>query len=53
MTRSERASQIWAVLAWAAKNRQSLTYKQLAELIGVPQAGLGPVAGADTVLLSS
>lgn len=22
MTRSERASQIWAVLAWAAKNRQ-------------------------------
>lgn len=41
MTRSERASQIWAVLAWAARNRQSLTYTQLSELIGVPRAGLG------------
>ena len=41
MTRSERASQIWAVLAWAAKNRQSLTYSQVSSLIGVPRAGLG------------
>ncbi len=41
MTRSERASQIWAVLAWAARGRQSLTYGQLAKLIGVPTAGLG------------
>lgn len=41
MNRSERASQIWAVLAWAAKNRQSLTYGYLAKLIGVPPAGLG------------
>src|SRR3546814_16329686 len=41
MTRSERASQIWAVLAWAAKNRQSLTYTQVSALIGVPRAGLG------------
>jgi len=41
MTRSERASQIWAVLAWAAKNRQSLTYGHIASLIGVPTAGLG------------
>jgi hypothetical protein len=41
MTRSERASQIWAVLAWAAKSRQSLTYGQLSSLIGVPRAGLG------------
>lgn len=41
MTRSERASQIWAVLAWAARNRQSLTYTQLSGLIGVPRAGLG------------
>ncbi|HBO7020402.1 hypothetical protein [Pseudomonas aeruginosa] len=41
MTRSERASQIWAVLAWAAKNRQSLTYSQISALIGVPRAGLG------------
>jgi hypothetical protein len=41
MTRSERASQIWAVLAWAARNRQSLTYRQIGQLIGVPTAGLG------------
>jgi len=43
MNRSERASQIWAVLAWAAKSRQSLTYGQLGKLIGVPTAGLGPL----------
>ena len=41
MNRAERASQIWAVLAWAAKSRQSLTYAQLGKLIGVPTAGLG------------
>lgn len=41
MTRSERASQIWAILAWAARSRQSLTYRQVAQLIGVPTAGLG------------
>jgi hypothetical protein len=41
MNRSERASQIWAVLSWAARNRQSLTYSQLSKLIGVPTAGLG------------
>lgn len=41
MNRSERACQIWAVLALAAKNRQSLTYGQLGKLIGVPTAGLG------------
>ena len=41
MNRFERASQIWAVLAWAARARQSLTYGQLGKLIGVPTAGLG------------
>ena len=41
MTKSERASQIWAVLAWAAKNRQTLTYGHLSKLISVPPAGLG------------
>ena len=41
MTRSERASQIWALLAWAAKNRQSMTYGQVSSLIGVPRAGFG------------
>ena len=28
------ASQIWAVLVWAAKNQQTLTYKDLAVLAG-------------------
>jgi len=41
MTRSERACQIWSVLAWAAHHRQSITYGQLGKLIGVPTAGLG------------
>ena len=41
MNRSERASQIWAVLAWSATHRQSITYAQLSKLIGVPTAGLG------------
>jgi hypothetical protein len=41
MTRSERASQLWAVLAWLARNRQTITYAQLGRLIGVPTAGLG------------
>ena len=41
MNRSERACQIWAVLAWAARNRQSLTYSQVGDLTGAHRAGLG------------
>jgi len=41
MKTSERACQIWAVLAWAARNRQTLTYGDLGKLLGVPAAGLG------------
>jgi hypothetical protein len=41
MKRSERAWQIWRILTWAAKNRQSVTYGHLAKLIGVATAGLG------------
>jgi len=41
MTKSERACQIWGILAWAARNRQSMTYGHLGKLIGVPNAGLG------------
>lgn len=41
MTKAERACQIWGILAWVAKNRQSLTYSHLSKLIGVPTAGLG------------
>lgn len=37
----ERAAQIWAVLAWAAHNRQVLTYSILSKLTGVASVGLG------------
>lgn len=38
---SERASQIWAVLAWAATHRQNITYSQLAQVTGAFTGGLG------------
>lgn len=41
MTAAERASQIWAILALAARNRQILTYGMIEKLIGVPRQGLG------------
>ena len=41
MKATERASQIWAVLALAARNRQILTYEIVGRLIGVPARGLG------------
>ena len=41
MTKNERACQIWAVLAWAARNRQIITYGLLGKLIGVPTAAIG------------
>jgi len=41
MNKTQRAAQIWSVLAWAAKNRQVITYPILGNLIGVPPKGLG------------
>ena len=41
MSAPERAAQIWAVLALAARNRQILTYEIVGRLIGVPARGLG------------
>jgi hypothetical protein len=41
MTTSERAVQIWPVLALAARNRQVLTYNMLARLVGMPRMALG------------
>lgn len=41
MTRSERASQIWAVLALAAAHRQTLTYSQVADATGAFRGGIG------------
>jgi alkylated DNA nucleotide flippase Atl1 len=40
-TAPERATQIWAVLGLAARNRQILTYRMVGKLIGVPARGLG------------
>lgn len=41
MTAYERPAQIWSVLAFAARNRQELTYDIVGRLIGVPRQGLG------------
>jgi len=41
MTQSERAAQIWPVLALAARNRQVLTYGILGRLIGLIPQELG------------
>jgi hypothetical protein len=38
---SERAAQIWPMLALAARNRQILSYGLLGKLISVPPSGLG------------
>jgi hypothetical protein len=38
---SERAAQIWPVLALAARNRRILSYGLLGKLISVPPSGLG------------
>ena len=41
LTRFERAAQMWAVLAIAARNRQILTYEMMARACGVPRPGVG------------
>jgi hypothetical protein len=39
----ERAAQVWALLAFAATNRQILTYELVGKLTGMHAAGLGEV----------
>jgi putative restriction endonuclease len=41
--RFQRAYQVWAVLVFAARNRQVLSYDLLSHLIGVPRPGLGQI----------
>lgn len=41
MSREQRAAQIWSILVFAARNRQTLTYGLLGKLIGAPPAALG------------
>src|SRR4051812_48602980 len=43
MSTSERAWQIWPLLAHAAAHRQTLTYEQVGQLSGMFQGGLGPI----------
>jgi hypothetical protein len=43
MTNSERAWQVWPLLAFAAGNRQLLTYEILSKLTGMHAAGFGPI----------
>ncbi|MDV6376470.1 hypothetical protein [Deinococcus arenicola] len=43
MNRNERAAQVWAVLAWAARHRQTITYQQLGQAVGLPPVALGKV----------
>jgi len=40
---SERAAQVWSILAFAATHRQVLTYDIVAKLTGLARQGLGPV----------
>ena len=41
MTKFERASQLWTLLAFAATNRQILTYDMVSRLTGVPRPAIG------------
>lgn len=41
MTKYERASQLWAMLALAATNRQVLTYELVSRFTGIPRPAIG------------
>ncbi|WP_428023174.1 hypothetical protein [Arcobacter sp.] len=41
MTKFERASQLWPILALAATNRQVLTYDLVYRLTGIPRPAIG------------
>lgn len=41
MTAHQRAHQLWSLLAYAASNRQTLTYSFLGKLVGLPAAAIG------------
>ncbi len=41
MNVNERAAQMWPLLVWAAHNRQTLTYRILAQCTGMHLPGLG------------
>ena len=41
MTIHQRAAQVWSILAWAATNRQTLTYEMVGRLTGLAAVGVG------------
>lgn len=41
MDKHQRAHQLWSVLAFAARNRQILTYAFIGKLVGLPAAAIG------------
>lgn len=43
--KTERAAQLWAVLALAARTHQVVSYKMLEQLTGIARHGLGPLLG--------
>ena len=45
MTKFERAGQLWPLLAFAAHNRQIMTYGLIGQLIGVPAIAVGQTLG--------
>ena len=38
---AERASQVWAVLAWVARNRQLVSYSDVSKLVSVSPSTVG------------
>jgi hypothetical protein len=45
MTKYQRAAQVWPLLAFAARNRQILTYGLIGKLTGLPAQGVGQQLG--------
>ena len=45
MSNSQRALQLWSLLAFAAMKRTVLTYEEVARLTGLPEYGLANVLG--------
>lgn len=41
MIQAERSPQIWQVLIGAARNRQTLTYEMVGEMVGIPAVAVG------------
>ena len=45
MTKQERALQLWPLLVWCARHRQTLTYEDVHHLTGMATPGVGQTLG--------